>query len=186
MKYLNQDQLSSFFKTVRQSNSLRDEVAFSLMLFLGLRVGELVKIRIEDINFQSKQIEIRGLKNGRTRTYSLDARLWRKLLKFTQNSRSTAISWLFPSRAYAGQPITTAALWRMFKIYAEKAGLESRYSIHSLRHSCAVTLALSGATPFDIQSWLRHRTINSTEIYFQEIRELEVEQLASGTFAQYL
>ncbi len=92
MKYLNQDQLSSFFKTVRQSNSLRDEVAFSLMLFLGLRVGELVKIRIEDINFQSKQIEIRGLKNGRTRTYSLDARLWRKLLKFTQNSRSTSIS----------------------------------------------------------------------------------------------
>jgi site-specific recombinase XerD len=76
MKYLNQNQLQSFFKVVRQSNSLRDELAFSLCLFLGLRVSELVSILLEDICFKSKQIEIRGLKNGRTWTYTLSSKLF--------------------------------------------------------------------------------------------------------------
>jgi integrase len=68
VKYLTEDQLKDFFKAVKAqrdpSRRARDELLFSLILFYGLRVGEAQRLRLADIDLETKQIKITALKHG--------------------------------------------------------------------------------------------------------------------------
>ena len=84
-KYLTEKQLDSFLTAVAKSKSLRDEVIFSLALYLGLRVQEIVNIELRDIDSDMAGVFIRGVKEGVKRPYTdLDPRLWKKLCRYTR------------------------------------------------------------------------------------------------------
>ena len=94
---------------------------FGLVLRLGLRVQELVNILLTDINQETAQITIRGIKSGKTRHYDLvdengayrpdrEAELWRKLRRWIMKERKVVDPqglnpYLFPSKLYADRPI---------------------------------------------------------------------------------
>ena len=61
-KYMTDDQLARFMKAIKQS--IRDDFLFSLMLYVGARVVEIVNIELDDINEESNQIVIRGVKKA--------------------------------------------------------------------------------------------------------------------------
>jgi integrase len=73
-----------------------------------------------------------------------------------------------------------------FKIHAEQAGLNGDFSIHSLRHSCGILHAKRGESAIAIMLWLRHRSIQSTQIYFEQVSFEEQDKKAAETFAEYL
>ena len=182
-KYLNDDQLKAFITQVEKRN-LRDEVLFKLALYLGLRVQEVCNIQLKDIQPDSRAITIQGVKNGRLRTYpDIEDKLWKKLKRYSSRIDS---EYLFPSKKRLGQKMTTAAIQRLFKLYANKAGLPSEFSIHSLRHSCGILMARGKFTAIQIQMWLRHRSIMSTQVYFEQVSfERDGEQV-NQEFASYL
>ncbi|MBW1824907.1 MAG: site-specific integrase, partial [Deltaproteobacteria bacterium] len=76
IKYLNDNQLQNFMKSVKQSK--RDDFLFSLMFYVGARVAEISNLKLEDINEESNQVVIRGVKGGSTRVYTINGKLWKK------------------------------------------------------------------------------------------------------------
>ena len=169
IKYLNEDQLARFMKAIKVSK--RDDFLFSIALFLGLRVGEIVKIRLKDIVHDSNQIYIKGLKNGLSRYYSLPGKLWKKYLRWMKVRNDIIDSeknpYLFISNhGYYDLPMTEQAVKYNFKKYAEIAGLDTSFSVHCLRHSSAIIRVKAGHSAPRIQKWLRHKTIMSSMVYF--------------------
>jgi len=78
------------------------------------------------------------------------------------------------------------AVQRLFKFYANKAGLPEHFSIHSLRHSCGIIRAKANQSPIKIILWLRQRSISSTQVYFEQVSfERDAEQ-ANEEFQTYL
>ena len=182
-KYLNEDQLKAFMGQV-QKGGLRDELVFKLTLYLGLRVQEVCNIQLKDIEPDSRSITICGVKNGRVRTYAdMEDRLWKKLKRY---SCSVNDEYLFASKKRPNKGLTTANLQRLFKLYANRAGLPEHFSIHSLRHSCGILMAKAKFTAIQIQLWLRHRSIMSTQTYFEQVTfERDAEQV-NKEFGSYL
>jgi integrase len=189
LKYLNESQLKQFFQAVDKSQDRRDQFLFRLILFLGLRVQEAANLKIEDINFDSYQLAVKGLKNGRSRVYDLNGRLWHKLEMWLKERKRIANGrnpYLFPSNKYFDEPATVQSLKNHFKIYAEKAGLNSDFSVHSLRHSCGIIHARQGESAISIMLWLRHRSVNSTQIYFEQLDDEEMNNRAKENFSEFL
>lgn len=160
LKYLNSEQLKAFRRVLAKRPRL-DWVMLELVLFLGLRVSELLDIRRKDVRTDSQEVYIRALKNGDSRTYKiLHKTLWRRFLRFyneTQNDEDKIFA----------VPLSTIK-WR-FKDIAKQANLPADYSIHCLRHTCAIICAENGDTPIEIMRWLRHKDVRSTQIYFRQV-----------------
>ena len=166
LKFLDQDQIKAFEKALVEGKNLRDEVAMRLTFRFGLRVQELYNLKLSDLNFDSQQLTVEGLKNGRTRTYDIDAHLWNKITRYIKQNK-------IEDRLF---PLSTQGLKFMFKRYAEKAGLPSDYSIHSLRHSIGIAMAQKGASAIYIMKWLRHRSVSSSQVYFEQLEDKKLDQ----------
>jgi integrase len=169
IRFLNENQLKAFSEALSEHGSLRDQVMMNLTLHLGLRAQELVNIRIKDIEPESYQITIQGLKGGRKRAYAaINKKLWRKLKRYIKEQDPK--DQLFP--------VSVQTAKNIFKKYARLAGLNSDFSIHSLRHTCGILRAKSGDSPIAIMLWLRHRSISSTMVYVEQVRfERDAERM---------
>lgn len=189
LKYLNEEELKRFFQVVDKSKNRRDMFMFRLIFFLGLRVGEAAKIQIKDLNLESHQLSIQALKGGRLRTYDLNGKLCEKLdsyLKKRTKKADRKNPYLFPHPKRWDEPISAQVIKYRFKVYAENARLNSDFSIHSLRHSCGITHARNGKSAIEIMIWLRHRSINSTQCYFEQIVFENQDLESAEIFAPYL
>jgi len=189
-KHLNDSEIKSFQSVLEKSKNKRDVFAFNLILFLGLRVQEAVNILLEDIDQRENTITIRGLKSGRVRTYDIPGKLWRRYKAWLKDrSRLQGAKgnpYLFPSRCYNDSSLTAQALKKAFKLYAEEIDLSSSYSIHTLRHTCAMIRVREGSHPVAVQKWLRHRTLSSTEVYFESFEDEKDNGVAAKQFDKYL
>ncbi len=149
------------------SFGLRDAAMLWLMYSSGLRVTELVNLRIHDLNFKEGILRVTG-KGGKQRlipvaptvislvqTYLAVARQ-----EFVKDIREDA---LFLSAR--GRPMTRVRFWGLFKEYARQAGLPEEISPHVLRHSFATHLLAGGADLRAIQEMLGHSSLSTTEIY---------------------
>jgi len=188
LKYLNQQELERFFRAVDKERNRRDEFLFRLILFLGLRVSEACQIKMKDMNFESYQIAIHAVKNGRSRVYDINGRLWRRLKRWLRERKdfNGKNPYLFPSTQLYDAPLSEQTVKMSFKRYAKQAGLNSDFSIHSLRHSCGIAMARAGESPISIMLWLRHKSIQSTQVYFEQLVDEEMNTRAKQHFQNYL
>lgn len=201
LKYLNEEQLKRFSDSVKAGKSIRDFVLFSLCLRYGLRVSELVGIKLQDINMEAEQITVHGLKNGQVRTYDLtngeecyrpdrEDVLFQKLKQWIRNGRKKVDPkgmnpYLFPSAIYADKSVTADSAKFAFKKYLALAGLPEEFSIHSLRHSCAMLLVRANWSGIRLQKYLRHSALQSTEIYFDQVEMEGDDEKASKEFGRF-
>ncbi len=188
LKYLNESELESFLRAVDSSKSACDSFVYRLILFLGLRVQEAINIKLNDINSDSFQISIQGIKNGRARTYDINGRLWHRFEKWMKERKKISNGknpFLFPSSKYHDEPISTQRLKNGFKSHAEKAGLSSEFSIHCLRHSCGIIHAKKNESPIAIMLWLRQRSVKSAQVYFESVEFEQQDARASENFSEY-
>lgn len=124
LKFLNEDELERFFYAVDKSKNRRDIFMFRIILFLGLRVSEASKIKLEDLNLESHQISIEALKSGRSRTYDLNGKLDEKLktyLKERDKKADKKNPYLFPNPKRWDEPISAQIVKYAFKRYAKLA-----------------------------------------------------------------
>lgn len=159
IKYLNEVQLEKFNKTLKRSGHLRDILLFELVLKFGLRVSEALQIRIDDVNFESQEIVIRALKRGYRKTYHIDAKLLKKISKYI--SEYDIDDQLFS--------ISRVCVYKNFKRHLRRAKLPNSFTVHSLRHTTAFYMVRKGFSPYEVKSFLRHKSILSTQVYFEGI-----------------
>lgn len=140
---------------------LRNKLILNLLLDTGVRVSELVNIKIEDIDFLERMIKVLGKGNKERYVFFTKRTLkimneWLEILK-----RKTIDNYLFVN--YKGEVITSRAVQKIIKQMGEKVGLEIHP--HMLRHTFATDLLNKGADIRMIQELLGHESLNTTQIY---------------------
>ena len=156
--YLTRRQLALLRELTK--TSLRDRAIVETLYATGVRISELLQIRLEDIKWDTRQILIRKGKGNRARpvlfTYECAERL--KIYLERQNVNS---QFLFPNSK--GQPISRQLVQKLFRGYSDVLGF--KVTPHTLRHTFASHLAEKGMDFTSIQELLGHANINSTRIY---------------------
>ena len=159
--------------------SIRDKAMLELLYATGIKVSELIELKITDINLQIGIIHMRGSKHERI--VPLYPAAAKHLAEYCMVARpalvqSTTEEHLFTNMN--GQPISRQGFWKIIKFYSDKAGIKIDITPHTLRHSFAAHLLENGAQLKDIKDMLGHADISSTQIYAQLIKSKYVQSYA--------
>jgi site-specific recombinase XerD len=128
----------------------------------GLRISEVVALRIDDIDSKRMVLRIRQGKGRKDRYVMLSPRLLALLREYWKVARPTP--WLFPGQV-PGQPLVAGAVRRICARASRAAGLGKHVTVHTLRHSFATHLLEAGTDLRTIQVLLGHRNLRTTAIY---------------------
>lgn len=171
-KFLTQSEVKTLIETAQNKNSVafqRLAVMLELMYACGLRVSELVSLPENCINFDKRQILVRG-KGNKERLIPIADNAVKIILDYfdmrQEFIRGRKSIWLFPSKQSSSGHITRSAFFKNLKELAVQAGISpEKVSPHVLRHSFATHLLHNGADLRSVQKMLGHADISTTEIY---------------------
>ncbi|HVC36909.1 MAG TPA: site-specific tyrosine recombinase XerD [Gammaproteobacteria bacterium] len=158
---------------VTQALGVRDRAMLELLYATGLRVSELVTLRIDQVNLRQGVVRVLG-KGKRERLVPVgeEAQTW--IEKYLHTARPEIIGaqqndYLFSTRR--SDHMTRQAFWHIIKRYAQKAGISAAMSPHTLRHAFATHLLNHGADLRVVQMLLGHSDVSTTQIYTHVARE---------------
>ncbi|MFQ5653171.1 MAG: site-specific tyrosine recombinase XerD [Planctomycetota bacterium] len=145
---------------------LRDHAILELLYSCGLRVSEVCSLRSADLHGEEGFLRCVG-KGGKERLVPLGERAAHAICRYRGEeraaSRGAEREILFLSRS--GRPLRREAVWHLIKRHAAVAGITTRITPHTLRHSFATHLLSGGAGLREVQDLLGHADIRTTEIY---------------------
>jgi integrase/recombinase XerD len=148
---------------------LRDRAMIEVLYATGLRVSELVNLRLDGVHLDAGFVRCIG-KGSKERVVPLGVAAQDAVKAYLQKARgSHASEILFLS--LRGTPVSRMEFWKILKEYAKKAGIRKNISPHVLRHSFATHLLERGADLRAVQMMLGHAEISTTQIYTHVIRE---------------
>lgn len=150
---------------IATAEGLRDRAMLELMYAAGLRVSELVSLKLADLNLDAGLVICHG-KGSKERRVPIgkSATHW---LQLYMGARAGAAGKRTRAELFLnslGAPLTRHMVWAMIKRYGERAGLTD-ISPHTLRHSFATHLLQRGADSRSVQALLGHSDISTTQIY---------------------
>ncbi len=151
---------------IEEAMGLRDKAMLELLYATGLRVTELVGLRMEQINLRQSVVFVKG-KGNKERLVPLGEEAMYWLEQFLKGGRAQMIKhatdFVFPSKRGVG--MTRQTFWHRIKHYAILASIESDLSPHTLRHAFATHLLNHGADLRVVQMMLGHSDLSTTQIY---------------------
>ena len=143
---------------------LRDRTMFELMYSSGLRACEISNLKICDINFEQREMIVRG-KFGTDRMVPVSEVAGKFLLLFLGKRIEQTDFPVFPGENYK-KGLSTNYIGSLFRNYLKKTGIKVEgVSVHSIRHSTATHLLDNGASIRHVQELLGHKNIKTTERY---------------------
>jgi integrase/recombinase XerD len=147
--------------------AIRDRALLELAYATGLRVNELVRLTLEEVDLEEDQVRCFG-KRSRERIVPFGGKAKRALARYLEGARAHFIKdrgerALFLTRL--GRRFTRMGYWKLLEGYRKTAGLSRPISPHTLRHSCATHLLEGGCDLRVVQEFLGHRSIETTRIY---------------------
>jgi site-specific recombinase XerD len=148
---------------IDSASRVKHRAMFETLYGAGLRVSELCKLRIPDIDSRGMVIHIHGAKRGRDRDALLSPKLLGTLRSYFKTCHPAG-PYLFPGRK-PDRGMSRAAVAVAMKKAARKAGLTVRVHPHSLRHAFATHLLEQGVDLRTLQVLLGHASIRSTTRY---------------------
>jgi integrase/recombinase XerD len=156
-----------------KATGLRDAAMLELLYAAGLRVSELISLKVLDVNLDAGFVRVLG-KGDKERVVPIGTYAKSKIILFLETARPGMLKtvqspYLFVARA--GKPMTRQGFWKLLKKYAAAAGVTKKITPHSLRHSFATHLLEGGADLRAVQTMLGHVDISTTQIYTHVARD---------------
>jgi integrase/recombinase XerD len=164
-KFLTEDEINRLFAApdVATEDGIRDRAVLEVMYACGLRVSELVNLKIADVDLMAGLVVCYGKGNKERRVP-----LGRSAIHWLQQYAAVKAGYGKATSAfvflYRGRQLTRQIAWALIKKHAEKAGIKN-VSPHTLRHSFATHLLQHGADSRSVQALLGHSDISTTQIY---------------------
>lgn len=147
---------------------MRDSAMFEMLYASGMRVTELVTLKIENINFEAGFIRCFG-KGSKERIIPLGSYAANALQRYLMHGRGRLLHKTSPNNIvflnFRGQKLTRQGFWKILKTRAQGVGIKKEISPHSIRHSFATHLLENGADLRSVQEMLGHADIATTQIY---------------------
>lgn len=156
---LNTEEVQRLFAVI---SNPRDRALIEIAYSAGLRLGEILRLKISDIDSRRMVIRIEQGKGRKDRYVMLSKALLKTLREYWRACKPR--HWLFPGRDQS-KPLDPTAAQRMIALARLKARIDKRASFHTLRHSFATHLMESGTNVRVIQALLGHRSLHTTERY---------------------
>lgn len=148
-------------KILNVSENLKHKTILAIIYSCGLRIGELIKIRLADLDFESQRVFIIAAKGKKDRYVVLSKKIIQLLEAYKLEYKPDY--WLF--EGISGGQYSTRSVQMVFHRQLEKAGVDAYATVHTLRHSFATHMLESGVDLRVIQQILGHNSIKTTEIY---------------------
>lgn len=175
-KCLTEDEVQALLKVAAEDRSQvgeRNRVMLYLLYVTGMRISELINLRIQDIHEDLHVIEVHG-KGGKGRMIPISAHIISLLSAYISANKMRIQhkgimldqEFLFPVW-YAGhiKPMTRQACWAIIKKIWSKTGIQKPISPHMLRHSLATHMLKNGADLRSLQMLLGHENLSTVQIY---------------------
>lgn len=157
-KYLNLDEVKRMIATV---TNLKHRCILKLLYGCGLRLNELLNLKITDIDSSNMIIHIRNAKGNKDRVVMLSMQLLDELRVYVKEFKPE----IYLIEGQSGGVYSERSVQNIVKEAARKAGIKKRVTPHMLRHSFATHLLENGTDIRFIQELLGHSSIKTTEIY---------------------
>ncbi|WP_455196758.1 site-specific tyrosine recombinase XerD [Kaarinaea lacus] len=174
-KFLSESEVEALLDSpdLKDPLGVRDRTMLELLYATGLRVSELVALKIDQINLRQGVVRVLG-KGNKERLVPLgeEAQSW--LEQYLSDARhqitpAAASDYVFTTRRQSA--MTRQAFWYLVKRYANKVGIKKHLTPHTLRHCFATHLLNHGADLRVVQMLLGHSDLSTTQIYTHVARE---------------
>ena len=150
----------------QESNkAIRDRAMLELLCDTGLRVSELLNLRLPDVSLKQRTVAVTA---GRVRTVPFSRKTAKCLERWIRTARPVLVqdpeeSMLFVN--ISGEPMTRQGFWKLLKKYGQEAGISLELTPHVVRHSFAASALRNGEDVRKVQSILGHSDIATTNAY---------------------
>ncbi len=145
------------------SGNARDYAILQTFLQTGVRVSELVNLKMEDIDFTNKMLIVRQGKGKRDRTIPLEAQAVEALKKYLSTRNGQESEYIFLAKN--GSSLDVRTIRYMVKKYMLKAGINKKASVHTLRHTFGTHKVDMGMTIPNLRELLGHKKMETTYKY---------------------
>jgi integrase/recombinase XerD len=169
--FLNFDEVEKLLSAPDSSGTLgfRDKIIFETMYSTGMRISELVNLKLNSLDMDREIIKVTG-KGGKQRLVPMYSSLGDGMKDYLNIRHSELVKerdegWVFLSRN--GRQLDREYVWMLIKKYCKKCGIKKNVSPHTLRHSFATHLLTNGADLRTIQVFLGHSDLSTTQRYTQ-------------------
>ena len=147
---------------------IRDKAMLELLYATGIRVSELIQLKVTDVNLNQGYIICRD--QHKERSIPIGKPAITAVKKYLTQVRHVMIRDNMQEALFvncSGMPLTRQGFWKILKTYAKSANIDTDITPHMLRHSFAAHLIQHGANLKSVQQMLGHSDISTTQVYTQ-------------------
>ncbi|MBS3091056.1 tyrosine-type recombinase/integrase [Candidatus Pacearchaeota archaeon] len=145
-------------KLIDGTDNIKSRLIISMLYSGGLRVSELVNLKVDDINLAEYTGWVRKGKGNKDRLFAISQNLAQEIKEYIEGREN---KYVFSKE----KPLTTRNVQKIIKLTRERAGINKKVTPHTLRHSFATHLLEQGTDIRIIQQMLGHSSLNTTQIY---------------------
>ncbi len=151
---------------ISTSKGLRDRAMLELLYATGIRVSELISLKLQDINIRMEYITC--IDRTKERIIPFGANAKKALMAYLEKARPVFLAGQHSDILFTncqGHPMSRQGFWKLLKSYAKAAGITKDITPHTLRHSFAAHMVENGADLRAIQEMMGHSDISTTQVY---------------------
>lgn len=148
---------------------VRDKAMLELLYATGIRVSELINLKIEDVNLKLGYIICKDReKESKERIVPFGLTAKNSILRYMTESREQLLKGQETESLFvncSGKSMSRQGFWKIVKLYGDKAGIREDITPHTLRHSFALHLVENGADLRAVQEMMGHSVLSTTQVY---------------------
>lgn len=164
----------------------RNECMLLVGFSFGLRVSELLNLKVQDVDVDNAQIHLERLKNGKTHDLAISKALQRMLKACLKERNGKPTDYLFPSQWNREKPLSRGYFHKWFSETAQAADLDvAKQHPHAMRHGLGFTMAAAGHNPQTIAQALGHQSARMALQFYGSVTDAVADRARKETFSKY-